>query len=628
MDVTTDPDGDVEREVQRKLTRLLFRNAHVAFAANVASAAMLAWVNASMHFDPSLALGWWVCVSLASVGRMMLSRRFNMLPATAPIDGWRRTYLIATALVAGLWGLGVAVFAWNAPEAARLFSGLLAAGLVAGAATVLAPVLAALYTFMFLISLPLLMVTVIQASEPIHFGFAAIIVVMVLATYSGARYLHETIASSVRLSLERAHMVAALEETNAAVESANHAKSAFLATMSHELRTPLNGILGMAQMLLIADDLSAEQRADYVRTINTSGHVLLAILNDILDLSRIEAGRMELACASFDPAMLIRDSVNAFSSLAVSKGLSLSETWQGPVGRIYVGDVIRLRQMLSNLVNNAIKFTHEGFVRVEVFEVESTPSDALIEFSVTDSGIGIAPEVQARLFQPFTQADSSTTREFGGSGLGLSIVRRLAQLMHGEVGVHSEVGAGAKFWFRVRLPIDRDAALPVRKASVTGDSAAPIVMTNHSPEIPDQRETKAEPLAGASDHGADALPTVLVVDDNAVNRKVAEKLLGRLGVQAVCIENGQQCLDAIIDGMRPALILMDVQMPVMDGLDATRRIRAWELQLGEAPVPIVALTGGAFEDDIQRCLSAGMNDFLPKPLEMGRLEDVVARWRA
>jgi len=627
MDVTIDPGDEVEREVQRKLTRLLFRNAHVAFAANVVSAAMLAWVNASMHFDPSLALGWWVCVSVVSAGRMALSRRFNALPAATPIDGWRRKYLIATALVAGLWGLGVAVFAWNAPDAARLFSGLLAAGLVAGAATVLAPVLAALYTFMFLISLPLLLVTLWQASLPIHFGFAAIVLVMVAATYSGARYLHQTIASSVRLGLEKAQMVSVLEETNAAVESANRAKSAFLATMSHELRTPLNGILGMAQMLLIADDLSAEQRADYVRTINSSGHVLLAILNDILDLSRIEAGRMELACASFDPVMLVRDSVNAFSSLAVSKGLSLSDEWQGPPGRVYVGDVIRLRQMLSNLVNNAIKFTREGFVRVEVFEVESTPTEALIEFVVTDSGIGLAPEVQAKLFQPFTQADSSTTREFGGSGLGLSIVRRLAQLMHGEVGVHSELGAGARFWFRVRLPIDRDAALPVRTRSEDAVTAAPVAPAAVHADVTEQGGVRAEPVVATTDASADAAPTVLVVDDNAVNRKVAEKLLGRLGLQAVCIENGQQCLDAITEGMRPVLILMDVQMPIMDGLDATRRIRAWEIQMGEAPVPIVALTGGAFEDDIQRCLAAGMNDFLPKPVDMGQLEEIVIRWR-
>jgi len=622
MNVRIAPNSDVEHEVQRQLTRLLFRNAHVAFAANVASGAMLAWVNASMHFDVQLAILWWLGVTVLSAGRLLLSRRFNTKPETATTEVWRRRYLIATAMVAGFWGLGVGAFTWNAPDAARLFSGLLAAGLVAGATTVLAPVLAALYTFMFLVSLPLLTVTLIQATEPIHFGFAVIILVMLGATYSGARYLHQTIASSVRLSLERAHMVSVLEETNAAVESANRAKSAFLTTMSHELRTPLNGILGMAQMLLIADDLSPEERADYVRTINTSGNVLLAILNDILDLSRIEAGRMELAHASFDPAMLMRDTVNAFASLATSKGLSLSEEWKGTPGRVYVGDVIRLRQMLSNLVNNAIKFTREGFVRVEVFEVESTETDALVEFAVTDSGIGISPEVQAKLFQPFTQADSSTTREFGGSGLGLSIVRRLAQLMHGDVGVHSEVGAGARFWFRVRLPIDRDAVLAGKVHAVADAPLEPVVQLTLPTEVADLPAAPAVPAVVA-----DAVTTVLVVDDNAVNRKVAEKLLGRLGLRAVCIENGQQCLDTIIDGMRPALILMDVQMPVMDGLDATRRIRAWELQMGEAPVPIVALTGGAFEDDIQRCLAAGMNDFLPKPLDVSRLEETVIRWR-
>jgi len=615
MDVTMDPGEAVEREVQRKLTRLLFRNAHVAFAANVVSAAMLAWVNASMHFDPTLALAWWLCVSLASAGRLLLSRRFNALPArSGSDDAWRRRYIVATAIVAALWGLGVAVFSWNAPDAVRFFTGLLAAGLVAGATTVLAPVLIALYAFMFLISLPLLLVTLAQASLPIHFGFAAIILVMVAATYSGARYLHQTIASSVRLGLEKARMVSVLEETNAAAESANRAKSAFLATMSHELRTPLNGILGMAQMLLIAEDLTEAQRFDYVRTINSSGQILLAILNDILDLSRIEAGRMELAPTRFDPSVLIGDTTNAFASLASSKGLDLSHDWQGPSDRAYVGDVIRLRQMLSNLVNNAIKFTREGFVRVEVFEVESTPTEALIEFAVTDSGIGIAPEVQVKLFQPFTQADSSTTREFGGSGLGLSIVRRLARLMGGDVGVHSAVGAGARFWFRVRLPIDRDGAAPGANEAIDGKDTPGGVPVAAAPE-----STQA--------HHPARTATVLVVDDNAVNRKVAQMLLGRLGMDPVCVEDGQQCLDALHEGMRPALILMDVQMPIMDGLTATRHIRAWELGQGATPVPIVALTGGAFEDDIERCLEAGMNDFLAKPLDVDQLDDMVNRWR-
>ena len=606
MQVQHEAGEALEREVRRQLTQLLYRNAGVAVVVNVVTAALLAWVNASMHAEARLALAWWLSVSMAAVARFALGHRFRAAPASADsADRWRRRYVVATAVIAALWGLGAAAFLWNAPDAARLFTGLLTAGLVAGAATVLAPVLLAFHLFMLLISVPMLAVILAQADAPIHFGFAFIIMVMVGAMYSGSRYLHDTIVASIRLGLEKAGMVQVLEEATAAAESANRAKSAFLATMSHELRTPLNGILGMAQVLMIDHRLSDAQRMEYARTINSSGQTLLAILNDVLDISRIEAGRMELAPTPFEPTALIADTVSAFMPLAAAKGLTLTHHWQGPPGRGYEGDVIRLRQMLSNLLNNAIKFTRAGFVRVEVSEQAARDGEAQIEFTVSDSGIGIAPEVQARLFQPFTQADSSTTREFGGSGLGLSIVRRLALLMDGEVGVHSAPGEGARFWFRVRLRID-----PQARTGATGDGPSAQSMTPAVEAVPTR--------AGL---------TVLAVDDNAVNRKVAQMMLSRLGLKAVCLEHGQQCLDALHEGLQPGFILMDVQMPVMDGLTATERIRAWERATGRVPVPIVALTGGAFDDDIQRCLDAGMNDFLAKPLDFRQLEAVVTRWR-
>ncbi|QID16581.1 response regulator [Nitrogeniibacter mangrovi] len=603
MDPTIEPDGDLEAEVQRRLTELLYRNARVALVTNVVTGALLAYVNVSTHVSPALALTWWLGVCLVSGGRFMLSVRFRAArPSTAQAGRWRRRYVIATGILGALWGVGAAAFMWAAPDAVRLFTGLLAAGLVAGAATVLAPVPRALHAFTLLISLPMLAVIIWQAEAPLDVGFAVIIVVMVVAMFSGTRYLHATIASSIRLGLENGRMVRVLEKATAAAEAANEAKSAFLATMSHEIRTPLNGILGMAQLLLIRDRLTDEQRTDYARTINSSGQLLLTILNDILDISRIEAGRMELVPTRVDLARLLEETTESFHSMATAKGLELTVDRTCASADAYTGDVTRLRQMLSNLLGNAIKFTRTGFVRVEVSEVEATAHEAVLEFAVTDSGIGIAPEVQARLFQPFTQADSSTTREYGGSGLGLSIVRRLAELMEGTVGVDSDVGRGSRFWFRVRLERAEDA----------GDEQ----MTLADGGLMVQGDSKARD------------GVVLVVDDNAINRKVAQMVLKRMGLQTVSAENGEECLAALEDGLDPALILMDVQMPVMDGLTAARRIRAREHASGRPPTPIIALTGGVFEEDTARCLEAGMNDFLAKPLDMKALDAAITRWRS
>jgi len=385
-----DSDRDLEPEVQQQLTELLFRNAHVAFITNLVTGVLLAYVNVSIHIPLKPALIWWLVLASAASGRFWLSRRFKAARPTADMAfAWRRRYVLLTSLVALAWGAGGVLFMWGAPDTARLFTGMLLAGLVAGSVTVLAPVLPALFLFTALIGVPLLGSILWQASLPLHVGFAMIVVVMVLAVFSGARYLHETIRSSVQLGLERGHMVETLEKANQAIEAANRAKSAFLATMSHEIRTPLNGILGMAQTLQMSDHLTDAERKDYAGVINTSGKLLLAILNDILDISRIEAGKMTLLSVSFDPAVLVHETVRAFEPVARPKGLDISDQWKGPADRHYLGDEMRLRQMLSNLVNNAVKFTEQGFIHVEVDELESDASSALLEFAVADSGIGM-----------------------------------------------------------------------------------------------------------------------------------------------------------------------------------------------------------------------------------------------
>lgn len=390
----------------------------------------------------------------------------------------------------------------------------------------------------------------------------------------------------------------ALEQALDLAQSATRAKSEFLATMSHELRTPMNGILGMAQLLQMPD-LSDQERSDYAQTILSSGRSLLALLNDILDLSKVEAGRLELDRRAFNLRQLLLETTAVFEELAQAKGLRLDIQYHALSSYTYWGDPLRLRQMLSNYLGNAIKFTARGGVRLDVRELLDSQQQPVLEFSVSDSGIGIPADKQGLLFKPFTQADSSTTREFGGTGLGLSIVARLAELMGGQVGLESRDASGSRFWFRIQAqPSPSGAPSPVRAGFARRDAAI-----------------------------ADAfIGRLLVAEDNPVNRMVIGTLLRKLGLQPEFVEDGQAALDAVVQGPRFDLILMDVQMPVMDGQQATRRIRQWEAQTGAPRCTIVALTAGAFEDDRLRCSEAGMDDFMTKPIDVKSLSQTLTRW--
>jgi signal transduction histidine kinase/ActR/RegA family two-component response regulator len=405
-------------------------------------------------------------------------------------------------------------------------------------------------------------------------------------------------------SFNRLLMVLGQRETELIVaktsaDVANLTKSRFLATMSHEIRTPMNGILGMAQLLLMPH-LTDNERREYVRTIYSSGQTLLILLNDILDLSKIEAGKLQLDSIIFEPDSLIRETRELFSGAAEAKSLQLECQWMCPPHRRYHADAHRVRQMLSNLIGNAIKFTQSGSIRIEGTELEREGESALLEFSVSDTGMGIPADKMDLLFQPFSQTDSSTTREFGGSGLGLSIVRTLAQLMGGDVGVESVAGQGSRFWFRVR------AQAVTQEESRKSARRVPVNVT--------------EPVQLGGQ--------VLVVEDNAVNCSVIESFLTRLGMTVTLAYNGQQALDAITKGDRPALILMDIHMPVMDGYMATQHIRQWETHNNSPRLPIIALTADAYEEDHQHSLSVGMDDFLTKPIALEALKSSLSKWLA
>jgi signal transduction histidine kinase/ActR/RegA family two-component response regulator len=378
------------------------------------------------------------------------------------------------------------------------------------------------------------------------------------------------------------------QERGVAAEAANDAKSAFLATMSHEIRTPLNGVLGMAQAMA-ADHMSNLQR-ERLEVIRQSGEALLAILNDVLDLSKIEAGRFELEQVEFDLGDLMKGAHSAFTALANKKGLSFALNVEEPAKGVYLGDPTRVRQILYNLISNALKFTEHGEVRVIAAQVATDAGEAL-SLMVSDTGVGIAPDRVNALFEKFTQADASTTRRYGGTGLGLSICRELASLMGGEIKVESRYGDGSIFI--VRLPLAK-----------VGEALAPQFAAPPAPSP----QTEA------------ALPRirVLAAEDNSVNQLVLKTLLHQIGVDPHVVDDGAQAVEAWKSAPWD-VILMDMQMPVMDGLTATRAIREAEAAMGRARTPIIALTANAMSHQIELCRAAGMDGHVAKPIESARL---------
>ncbi len=531
---------------------------------------------------------WWLVLLGLFIHRVRTVQKFRALAEAeqrAQARVWVRKTIAGAARAGLLWGVGIAWFWAHAGHAEQILLLMVIAGLLPGASASLSAVPVAFIAYVSPMWLAVFGSLAFTAHKPTEYAAVVGSLILVPLLLKISRSTSEEFEQATKMLLNEQRLVQELEQARDAALAAAGARSEFLSVMSHELRTPLNGVVGMTSLLL--DTLHEAEPREYARAAKDSAHILLHLIDSILDFSKIDAGHIELELAEFSLREELARLRLLFELKAQEKGLQLRFEVGELVPERVVGDWFRLRQVLVNLIGNALKFTASGHIACSVGRGASESS---IRFEVRDTGIGMTTEQRARLFQPFVQADVSTTRKYGGTGLGLAISKRLVELMSGELHVDSRPGAGSTFVFECALPAAR------------GEKPAPAV-----------------PERAERGHGE----TVFVCDDNDINLTVAARVLERAGYVVQTFHNGAEVLKAL-EQTTPAVVLLDLQMPVMDGFETVRRVRGPHSTAQVPNPPFIALTASASASERAACLAAGFAAFLTKPIDPEQLVRTIA----